>query len=303
MLEIDMSQIPELSNFKEITKIHKGYSGDDKYIVQLNENDQLLLLKTFNLDLLESKKCEYMILQKMQNIGIKCSRPINIGSFQDKGYMITSYLDGNDAENHLLICSEEEQFAIGIEAGNQLKKMHQLQAPENIDSWYDRKLKKHRNYINAYLKSGITIENDEKIIQFIEENLYHMKNRPNLFQHDDFHPGNLIIQDNKLAGVIDFNRYDWGDPIHEFLKLGIFSREVSIPFSNGQIIGYFGDEEPDDHFWRLYSLYLAMCVFSSVVWTIKAVPEEIDSMLTKIYIFLEDHNYFSDIKPKWYSQL
>jgi hypothetical protein len=30
----------------------------------------------------------------------------------------------------------------------------------------------------------------------------------------------------------EFYRYDWGDPIHEFYKLALFSREVSIPFQS-----------------------------------------------------------------------
>ncbi|WP_236597293.1 hypothetical protein [Peribacillus psychrosaccharolyticus] len=64
---------------------------------------------------------------------------------------------------------------------------------------------------------------------------------------------------------MDFHQYDWGDPIHEFHKIGIFNREVSIPFSIGQIRGYFINTEPDEYFWRLYSLYLAMFDFSTVI--------------------------------------
>jgi aminoglycoside phosphotransferase (APT) family kinase protein len=69
-------------------------------------------------------------------------------------------------------------------------------------------------------------------MEFIEKNERYIKNRPNLFQHDDFHAGNIIVKENRYAGVIDFNRYDWGDPIHEFYKLALFSREVSIPFQS-----------------------------------------------------------------------
>lgn len=64
-------------------------------------------------------------------------------------------------------------------------------------------------------------------------------NRPNRFQHDDFHPSNILVQSNSYAGTIDFNRYDWGDPFHDFFKIAYFSREISIPFSIGQIDGYF----------------------------------------------------------------
>ena len=302
MLECDIKQIPSLQHSKEIIKIHKGYSSDEKFLVRMDETRDNLLLKVFDLESMDAKITEFKLLQKMNNLEVKCSKPIHIGEFKEKGVMVTSYLNGVDAEEYLPQCSEEEQFAIGVEAGKQLKKMHQLNAPNNMSSWYDRKLRKHQNYMDAYFRNGIKIENDEKVIQFIEETIHLMKNRPNVFQHDDFHPGNLIIQHHKLAGVIDFNRYDWGDPIHEFLKLGIFSRQVSIPFSNGQIQGYFGNVKPNDYFWRIYSLYLAMCVFSSIVWTIKVVPDEMDDMLTKINTFLEDHRYFSDIKPKWYIQ-
>nr|WP_312855483.1 aminoglycoside phosphotransferase family protein [Litoribacterium kuwaitense] len=209
--------------------------------------------------------------------------------------MITSYIEGKDAESEIQKYSEQEQHNIGIVAGRELRKMHQYTAPNHIPSWYSRKLVKHERYIDAYLASEIKVDNDRKIMDFIDENIHLMKQRPNLFQHDDFHLGNIIVNDKKFAGVIDFNRYDWGDPFHEFLKIGIFSRGVSIPFSVGQIRGYFDHVEPDDYFWRLYSLYLAMCVFSTVVWTLRTIPDDIDSMLNKVYMLLEDHDYFSDV--------
>ncbi|MFC3800480.1 hypothetical protein [Cohnella sp. GCM10012308] len=98
-----------------------------------------------------------------------------------------------------------------------------------------------------------------------------------------------------------FNRYDWGDPIHELVKVGIFSAEVSVPFSVGQIQGY-SEREPDDEFWKLYSLYLAMTLISSVVWCLKVKPDELDSMLMKIHKVLDDHNNFVLTVPKWYGQ-
>lgn len=197
--------------------------------------------------------------------------------------------------------SKVAQYKLGVEAGKELKKFHQLAAPSDVLPWDVRKQEKHRRYMDAYNASGIRISNDHQIIQFIEENIHLMKARPTMFQHDDFHLGNIIVQEKKFAGIIDFDRYDWGDPIHEFLKIGIFSRGSSIPFSIGQIKGYFNNEEPDECFWRLYSLYLAMCVFSTVVWTINVLPNRMEEMLGKVYVFLEDHDYFKELKPKWYT--
>ncbi|RDW17317.1 aminoglycoside phosphotransferase family protein [Oceanobacillus chungangensis] len=301
MIESLLKQIPVISNYKDVIQIKKGFSSDEKYLVHM-DNGNKLLLKTFKLEELEPKKKEYFILEKMQDYNVTCTQPISIGKVGSRGYMITSYIEGKDVEVEIQKYSVQEQFNIGFEAGGELRKIHQFAAPIHVSSWYSRKEEKHKKYIDAYLACGIKVENDQKIINFIEENIHLMKERPNVLQHDDFHVGNIIVNNNKFAGVIDFNRYDWGDPIHEFLKIGIFSRNVSIPFSIGQIRGYFNNTKPDEYFWRLYSLYLAMCVFSTVVWTLKTIPDNINDMLGKVYTFLEDHDYFSQLKPKWYTE-
>lgn len=303
MSEKLIRQIPLLNDCERIIQINKGYSSDEKFLVRPKEGSKQLLLRMFNVKELESKKKEYSILESMRDYQVTCSLPIAIGEVGNRGYMITSYIEGKDGEEVISKYSYQEQYWIGVEAGRELKKMHQLSAPNHMTSWYSRKIEKHQKYIEAYLVCGVRIKNDNKIISFIDENIHLMKGRPNLFQHDDFHLGNLIINNKKFAGVIDFNRYDWGDPIHEFLKIGIFSREVSIPFSIGQIRGYFDQKEPDENFWRLYSLYLAMCVFSTVAWTLKVIPNELDDMLAKVYRYLGDHDYFNRIKPKWYQPI
>lgn len=300
MNDLSINQIPEISNAKQIVQINKGFSSDEKYLIHMFDDREKLFLRTFDLDQFESKKIEYSILKKMQDYEIACPKPIAIGKMKEKGYMVLSYIKGTDAEKEIVSLPYEEQFAIGFKAGKELRKMHQLTAPEYITSWYSRKVEKHEKYVKAYLICGVKIKNDEKIVKFIKDNIHLMKQRPNLFLHDDFHLGNLIVKDKKFAGVIDFDRFDWGDPYHEFLKIGIFSRRISTHFSIGQIKGYFDDKEPDEAFWRLYSLYLAMCVFSSVIWTLNTIPDDINNVLDRIYMLLEDHDYFSSMKPKWY---
>lgn len=300
MKDLLFKQISFLQGDVQLEQIHKGYSSDHKYVV--HKEDQLFLLRTFEHKHQATKQIEFEALSKMKEYNVKCSRPLEIGSLAeyDLGYMILSFIEGEDAAEVLPGLSWEEQFNIGFDAGGELQQIHQFAAPEHIPSWYERKLSKHQGYLDQYSRLNTKIKNDSRVLSFIEDHLALMKDRPNLFQHDDFHVGNLILKDGSLAGVIDFNRYDWGDPLHDFLKLGMFSSEVSIPFSIGQIRGYFKNTEPAEHFWRLYSLYLAMCLISSVVWIIKVKPEETDIMMEKIERVLEDHDYFSLVKPKWY---
>src|SRR5690625_7027964 len=60
-----------------------------------------------------------------------------------------------------------------------------------------------------------------------------MKNRSFTFQHYVFHPANFLIHIRSFSGIIDFQRMDWGDPLHDLTKIGFFAIQTSIPFSKG----------------------------------------------------------------------
>ncbi|MGZ9585831.1 aminoglycoside phosphotransferase family protein [Paenibacillus marinisediminis] len=297
-------RISMLRDSIKIEPIDKGYSSDGKYVVYGSDGQPQYILRTYSIDQDEGKRLEFNRLVMMANQGVSCSRPIEIGILpkQELGYMIVSYIEGSEASEELPRLSDQEQYSIGIEAGKELQKIHQVTCPDDMKPWHERTATKHQRYRIEYAKCGVAIDHEEKLLSFIDHNLDIMKDRPNLFQHDDYHIGNLIVKDGMLSGIIDFNRCDWGDPIHEFVKVGIFSAEVSVPFSVGQIQGYHNHSEPDERFWKLYSLYLAMTLISSVVWVLKVNPEELDIMLMKIHKVMDDHNNFQLIVPKWYSQ-
>lgn len=39
---------------------------------------------------------------------------------------------------------------------------------------------------------------------------------------------------------------------------------------------------------------------SSVVWSLRVTPDKIDEMLERLYLVLEDHNYFERAEPIWF---
>ncbi|WP_245773158.1 aminoglycoside phosphotransferase family protein [Paenibacillus catalpae] len=299
-----LSGIPELQDCERLELIHKGYSSDSKYIAYSRDGQPQYLLRTYALEEDTRKRQEFRVLEQLREQAVMCSKPIAVGRLEDYalGYMLLSYIDGGDATDELPLLSLGEQYEIGLQAGAELRKIHQIHAPDDVEPWESRVVAKYRRYREGYEQSGVTIPYEDKLISFIEANLGRMKGRPNILQHDDFHVGNLIVKDKRLSGVIDVNRFDWGDPVHEFLKAGFFSAEVSIPFAVGQIDGYYGDETADDSFWALYSLYIALTILSSVVWILRVRPEELDDMLVRINRVWEDHDGFERLVPKWYSE-
>ncbi|NLA99924.1 MAG: phosphotransferase [Methanomicrobiales archaeon] len=77
-----------------------------------------------------------------------------------------------------------------------------------------------------------------RLSRYIQENIPCIRDAGRTFLHGDHRPANLIVRGGRLTGIIDLNRYDWGDPVHDFLKTAFFTRATSIPFSVGQIDGY-----------------------------------------------------------------
>ncbi|CAM4481321.1 phosphotransferase family protein [Paenibacillus tarimensis] len=288
----------------DIQPVYRGMSGDGKFLVTECAGKDLAnryLLRTFPTDLEERKQIEFDLMAKLHSSGIRCAKPLATGRLTSElGYTIVSYIEGQEAAEVITGLTQREQYQIGLDAGTELGKIHDFAAPALAESWCERKTAKHRRYIEAYTKQSVRIPHDDKVMSFIEQNLPLMQGRPDCLQHDDYHLANLVIRDGKLAGVIDFERYDWGDPVHDFLKLGMFCTELSMPYSIGQIDGYHRQQPPTELFWRLYALYIAMCLFSSVVWTLQVQPDNMNAMMLKINRVLDDHDNFERIKPAWY---
>ena len=133
----------------------------------------------------------------------------------------------------------------------------------------------------------------------MKENIDQIWKAPPVYMHGDFHPGNLIYMADSSIGVIDFNRWEVGDPYEEFYKLESFGTEVSIPYCIGQIDAYFNDSVPMD-FWVANAVYVAQASLFSIKWAEKFGQRDIDGMVTRAERALADFDDFRRIIPVWY---
>ncbi len=271
-----------------IGTIEKGYSTDKKVIIK--RGNEKFIVRTFEGNQ-ERRELEATLLRRLEELNTNALRVISL----EKGKMITSFIEGDDAEEVITALPIEVQYQIGIDASDDLRKIHTIKALAN--DWYERQAAKYRRYIERYNEMPLKVDGDQQIMRFIDERLHLMKDRPNVLQHDDFHLPNIIVKEGKYAGVIDFGRYDWGDPIWDFIKVGMFSAEKSVPFSKGLIEGYYGGE-PTEEFWNLYALYLAMSVFSALVWG--QIQGDGEALLKHAERYIQDHKGFTQSVPIWY---
>lgn len=286
-----------LKNANSIVPINKGFSADKKYIL-----DGKYLLRLFSSKDEENRREEFNTIKKLAAYSNAVPKAIAFETVNDLGmsYMLLSYLPGKDAEVALKELTESEQYTAGFLAGKELKSLHKLKAPSHIAPWSVQKKKKSDNYLLELMKLQVDSGMKEILKTYIRKNEKLMENRPSTFQHDDFHPANLLINRRTFSGIIDFQRMDWGDPIHDLTKLGFFSSRISTVFTRGIVDGYHENSSVDEFFWELYTLYSAMHIVSSLVWGLRLNLEQYELLLGYSLDVLHDHDDFNSAIPKWY---
>lgn len=292
--------IEQSKNWKSIVPISKGWSSDKKYLIKTNIEEKLLL-RLSDIGQFDTKKKEYDIIKKYAGLDIKMSEPIEFGVCNDgrSVYMLLTWIEGQDLETVLPELPEREQYRIGRQAGEILKKIHSIPLDEK-DIPNETKKAKKLLQLSRYEESKVRIDGDETAIRYVKENIDSIWKKSPVYMHGDYHPGNLIYMSDGTIGVIDFNRWEIGDPYEEFYKLESFGIENSISYCIGQIDAYFNDAIPKE-FWIALAVYVAHASLFSIKWAEKFGQEEIDGMVKRCRMAFEDYDDFKTVIPKWYS--
>ena len=293
------NEISGSNNWSIVKLTDKGWSNDKKYYIK-TVGDEELLLRVSDISQYENKKKEFESLKLLINTNILMSIPIDFGICNNgkSVYSLLTWINGEDAEIVLPQLEDKEQYYLGIKAGMFLKQIHTIPAPKKIFSWAERFNRKIDIKISNYKSCEIKFNGAEEMIEYIEQNRSLLINRPQSFQHGDYHVGNMVITPEKELGIIDFNRMDYGDPWEEFNRI-TFSVSVSPIFASGYINGYFDNEVPD-LFFKLMALYIATNQLSSIPWAIPFGEEEVDTMLKQAENIMKWYDNFKTYMPTWY---
>ena len=288
--------------FERITKkepIEKGWSGDRKYRVSTADG-HTLLLRISPPEKRDRVAQQFARMQTVAALGIPMCLPLEWGVCREGPYMLQSWIEGDDAQAVLLNLPRQRQYAYGLDAGRILKKIHTLPAPEDAEPWAERFNKKIDRKIAMYEACPLKYEGGEAFLRHIEKARHLLTNRPQSFQHGDYHTGNMMVDKNGNLTIIDFEKYDFGDPWEEFNRIG-WCAQLSPAFSSGLVDGYFGGQVPMD-FWNLLALYICSNAVGSLPWAIPFGAQEIQVMRTQAAEILQWYDNFTTVIPNWYQK-
>jgi serine/threonine-protein kinase len=279
--------------------ITKGWSEDAKYCVTTHDGTKYLLRMT-PIARYEARKSLFDILHQVAALDIPMCRPVEFGTYDDSVYSLQSWIDGVDLETVLSSLPQEEQYTLGITSGQIAQRLHSIAAPSAQEEWAARFNRKTDTKIARYQQCGLRFAGDEHILSYIEANRHLLSGRPQSFQHGDYHIGNMMLENGELR-IIDFDRYDFGDPWEEFNRI-VWSAAASPHFASGQLHGYFNGNPPIA-FFQLLAFYIASNTLSSIYWAVPFGPSDLDVMMQQAQDVLA---WFDDMKnpvPAWYQPL
>jgi serine/threonine-protein kinase len=188
-----------------------------------------------------------------------------------------------------------------VSAGQTLKLIHTLKAPAGTESWarrYKRKIERNTAMAEQCREQGIEIVGADYFLQCVAANKESLADRPNRYQHGDFHPGNMVVTPNGSLSIIDWSRQEYGDPWEEFSRL-TFTAAASPDFANGQLHGYF-EGEPPFHFFELPALYIANTQLGTVGWALPFGDDEIAFTQAQNASVLTWFDNYNTVVPAWY---
>ena len=277
--------------------IPKGWSKDKKYCV-IDETGHRYLLRVSPQGDEAGVKLAHETMKKAEAQGIPMCRSLEYGVCEEGPYQLQTWIDGEDAEEAIPHLTEEEQYDYGWQAGQIARCIHQIPAPEDIEDWEARFNRKADRKIRMYQACPLRYEGGDAFIEYIENNRHLLKNRPQTYQHGDYHVGNMMIDSSGQLQIIDFNRDDYGDPWEEFNRI-VWCAQASPRFASGMVDGYFDGEVPM-LFWQLLAFYIASNTLSSLPWAIPFGEDEVQVMRRQAAEVLEWYDGMRNVVPTWY---
>jgi len=279
------------------TPLNKGWSNDQKFV--LTSSIGKVLLRVLQKDKFDRKMKELNYLCTLDLGEVRFSEPISVELKDDKVHYKTAYIEGKDLEEILQSLDPQEQIRLGHQAGRVLKEIHTQIRIDDDRSWSKRYSGKVDKKIESYDKSGFHFDHDQALIEKLLSLKPYLDGRPMSFQHGDYHIGNFLLCEDGNLAILDFDRWDIGDPWEEFNRI-VWCREKSPLFASAMIDAYFDFEIPKD-FFELLFLYVGSNAVGSIAWAQGYGDQEVEVMMRLIRQFDEDTDHFTQIKPKWYA--
>ncbi|HBP38351.1 MAG TPA: hypothetical protein DD640_06365 [Clostridiales bacterium] len=297
----DFRDVPGSDSWIKLTEIADGDSPDRKYYVK-NCEHQRFLLHVADCSQYDRKKNEFYYLSKVHEAGAPVPEPVNFG-FCNQGsalYLQTRWIYGRPGTRELQSLEKHKQYSLGVDAGLCLKKVHHCRIPPRPNNW--KSLQTDRiNRMKSRLDPGWTrCAQLRRVLELIDAGQEFLAGRPQQLLHGGFQTDNLILSYENSLSMIDFENWQYGDPLADLATVLTQIRHISLPCAIGILDCYFTFRINDQEL-QMLRFYGALDLMEQLAGTDWRQNPEAEG--NKLQVFLKDYQSFRSICPVWYKRM
>ncbi|MEK5640862.1 MULTISPECIES: phosphotransferase family protein [Paenibacillus] len=188
-----LTEIREQVEHDRAEPLEKGFSDARKFVLY-QADTPVYLLRIHEGRMYARQRMEFELLRKHEANQVRCSKPLvaELVGHLDLCYLLLSYIPGVSGDEVLPGLTPEAQLQQGTAAGRELRKIHQV-TPEVPINWAAQRAEKYRQKREKVRELGLRFYQQNDLEKYIDDNLGLLEKSPVTFQHDDFHPSNLIF--------------------------------------------------------------------------------------------------------------
>ena len=284
-----------LEDYLIVEKINSGASSVEKY--KLYKDNKYYLLRIFDARFMKSRYKALENMEKLLENGISVPKIYSKGLLNgEKGYVLLEWIDGISLEKKLTDIEAEIQY--GDIVSKELLTLHNINVPGKIII-YDRFIESFSKKLAKVLDLKIDKESVILLRDYVMKHRNILKElKDNSIIHGDFHPGNIIIDDNKPI----FIDMDVCTVSHPWKDLTSNACNMEFPnFYSSVIENYFQNNIPIE-FWKIYNLYGSLYILDYILYTLRTNGKSLIDGEHKLKEFLNFNNYFESDIPEWFNK-
>ena len=286
-------------DFTHRTEILKGRSKDRKFRA-LTSDGKPCLLRLSVLATPPRKAYEFKLFKDLHAAGIPLPRPLAWGVDEGLCYHAEEWIDGELLEDILPRLAPAKQAAYGRAAGAALRRIHARPVPVLLEDWNGKFHRCLQKLFENYKDCPVRYPDDTVIFRSLQEDLSVMIDRPQTLRHGDYHACNMLVDGAGQLRVIDFHRWDYGDPAADFRRINRDAAPAPA-FAAGLVDGYFAGSVPE-RFWRALRFYVAADLLFALPWAVNYGGDAVQRALREGANTLALYADFTFLVPSWYVQ-
>lgn len=173
-------------DFDRAEFIDKGFSNARKYKLY-RSGQAVYLLRVYDGATYPRRKEEHRHIQQHYDNGVVCQKPIHHGYVPELAlcYIVLAYIEGESGESVLPLLTTQEQVEQGYKAGQELRKIHRIAAPSDLN-WAEKRYAKYEQKKRKVLELGLRFHKQNEMESFFDAHIELLKHSTVCFQHDDF---------------------------------------------------------------------------------------------------------------------